>query len=43
MRKIRTYGGYFESFNGFQKKSKITPRNEIKKAKKIRKEYYETR
>lgn len=30
-------------FNGFQKKSKITPRNEIKKAKKIRKEYYETR
>jgi phage-related protein len=28
-------------FNGFQKKTKKTPQNEIEKAKKIKKEYYE--
>ena len=28
-------------FNGFQKKTQKTPRSEIKKALKIREEYYE--
>lgn len=30
-------------FNGFQKKTAKTPRNEIEKAKKLRKEYYESK
>ena len=29
-------------FNGFQKKSQRTPQNEIKKAQRIKKEYYGT-
>jgi putative addiction module killer protein len=29
-------------FNGFQKKSQKTPQNEIKKAQRIKKEYYGT-
>lgn len=28
-------------FNGFQKKTQKTPKNEIKKAKEIQKQYYE--
>lgn len=30
-------------FNGFQKKSQKTPRREIEKALKLKKEYYETK
>ncbi len=30
-------------FNGFQKKTQTTPRNEIEKAKRIKAEYYGTR
>ena len=30
-------------FNGFQKKAQKTPQNEIEKAKKLKKEYYEYR
>jgi Phage-related protein len=30
-------------FNGFQKKTQKTPQNEIEKAKKLKKEYYESK
>ncbi len=30
-------------FNGFQKKSQKTPKNELEKAKRLRKEYYESK
>jgi phage-related protein len=40
-RQIILHGNYFTVFNGFQKKTQKTPMNEIEKAMRIKKEYFE--
>jgi phage-related protein len=43
-RRILYFKNYFMNFyNGFLKKTKKTPKNEIEKAKRIKKEYYESK